>query len=176
LRSPAVSGVVTECLRRGRDREGFRLCHYSIQGHHLHLVVEADSAQALSRGLRALSIRIAMRLNRALHRKGRVFADRYYARALKSPTEVRAALRYVLGNLRRHSAQRGEKIAWNWVDRLSSGQYFDGWKDARPVPPTDEEPPVAKAMTWLLRTGWKLRGRIPINEVPGGKAGTGARS
>ena len=42
---------------------GFRVTHFSIQGNHLHLIVEADDAVALSRGMQGLAIRIAKGLN-----------------------------------------------------------------------------------------------------------------
>jgi len=167
LRSDRLHRCVKDCLRRGKEREGFRLVQFSMQDHHLHLVVEANGAKALSGGIRGLSIRAARRINRELGRRGRVFVDRYFARVLKSPRQTRAALRYVLLNSRRHAAQLGRKLAWNWVDGCSSGPWFDGWKDRRPRPPPEEEAPVAAAGTWLLSTGWRRHGLIPVNAVPG---------
>jgi hypothetical protein len=41
-----------------------------------------------------------------LGRKGKVFADRYHMRILKTPTEVKNALRYVLDNRWKHTPQR----------------------------------------------------------------------
>ena len=65
---------------------------------HLHLLVEASSASALSRGIQGLSIRIARGVNRAAGRRGKLSADRFHARALNTPREVRIALVYVLQN------------------------------------------------------------------------------
>src|SRR6185295_716057 len=61
--------------------------------------------RALARGVQGLAIRIARAVNRALRRKGRLFADRYHAHALKTPRAVRFALRYVLLNARKHAAE-----------------------------------------------------------------------
>jgi hypothetical protein len=59
--------------------------------------------------VRGLAIRVARAVNRALGRRGRVFADRYHARALTTPRAVRHALVYVLMNpeapTRRHRAR-----------------------------------------------------------------------
>jgi hypothetical protein len=141
--------------------------HYSVQAHHLHLVVEAQSAQALGAGIKGLSVRIAKRLNATLGRTGRVFAERYFARILKTPRQTRAALAYVLLNARRHDAQRGRVRAAGWVDPCSSGRFFDGWRDLQMRPPPDEEPCVCAPRTWLLATGWRRRGLIRVDEVPG---------
>jgi len=97
------------------SRIGFRLVHYSVQAHHVHLIVEAQDREALARGLRGLSIRLARQLNKVLGRRGRLFVDRYYARALSTPREVRNGLRYVLLNTTRHESQReaqrrGERV------------------------------------------------------------------
>jgi hypothetical protein len=167
LRTQLSHPHIKECLRRGKERAGFRLVHYSIQTHHLHLVAEALSGDALSHGIRGLSVRLARRINGLLGRRGRVFVDRYFARVLKTPRQTRSALAYVLLNARRHAAQRGQTLAWNWVDTCSSGPRFDGWKDRRPRPPPDDEPSVAPPRTWLLSVGWKRHGLIPVNAVPG---------
>jgi len=87
-RRPAVFRAIRRAFNEGREAFGGRLCHFSVQRDHLHLVVEAANREALSRALHALAIRIARAINRALGRKGRVFADRYHLRILKTPTGV----------------------------------------------------------------------------------------
>lgn len=153
-----------------RGRPDFRPIHFSVQKRHLHLIVEADSALALSRGMQGLSIRIAKALNRALGRKGKVFADRFYSRAISRPTETRNCLIYVLNNIRRHDAQRRKVRDRRWIDPCSSGKYFDGWVDCPARPPPDQADwVVAKPHSWLLRWGWQAHGGGPIrlDEVPG---------
>jgi len=41
LRSRRSFRVLSEAFAKGCDRLGFRLAHFSVQGNHLHLVVEA---------------------------------------------------------------------------------------------------------------------------------------
>jgi hypothetical protein len=172
LRRRDLALLIEECFCAGKDRHDFRLVHYSIQRRHLHLIVEAQSAASLSRGLQGLSIRLAKRLNRALGRSGRVFLDRYFGRILKNPRQVRNTLCYVLNNFRRHAARRENvRIARGWVDELSSGRWFDGWRDRTHPPHTQTAAPharaVAAARTWLLRVGWRRHRLIAVDEVPG---------
>jgi len=134
LRSWRRSQAIVAALRSAR---GLRVVHYSIQGTHLHSIVEAQNASALSRGMQRLATRLAKRLNALAGRHGSVFADRYSARALTSPREVRDVIRYVLGNSRHHARERMPR---NWEDPLASGT------DAPLSPPT----------VWLLRVGWRL--------------------
>jgi REP-associated tyrosine transposase len=148
LRSYQRAKVVEDALRAARERFGVRIVHYSIQGNHLHLIVEADSAAALSRGMQGLATRIARRLNALAHRRGSVFVDRYHAHILSSRRAVAHAVRYVLGNYRHHTR---EHLPPRWDDTLSSARY------TRTAP--DEEAPVTRPRTWLLRVGW-LRERL----------------
>ena len=107
LRHRRLRSTVFRAFEAGAERFGFRLVHFSVQSNHLHLVVEANDRRALTRGMQGLAIRVAKAINRRLARRGRVFADRYHARALRSPREVRHALRYVLLNAQRHGVGGG---------------------------------------------------------------------
>src|SRR5689334_1056716 len=127
--------VIRKALADGKERFGFRLVCFSVQSNHFHLVVEADNETALSRGLQGLQIRLARGLNRLFRRRGRVFADRYHARALATPREVRSALAYVLLNHLHHSYQRREDLSVRGFDPCSSALFFDGWREHRPHPP-----------------------------------------
>src|SRR4030081_3561338 len=108
----------------GRDRFGFRLIHYSIQGNHVHLIVEASDKHSLSRGMQALMIRMARALNRMMHRRGSVFADRFHAHVLRSRREVAHALRYVFGNFAHHAKSWGAQISASFLDSFSSVAFF----------------------------------------------------
>jgi REP element-mobilizing transposase RayT len=146
------------------ERQDFRICQLSIQGNHLHLIVEADDARALARGMQGFAISCARRLNGALGRRGQVFADRYHPVLLKSPRQVRNALCYVINNWRRHHEDGGRAA----VDAYSSGIGFDGWKIAvnRRITPETELLPVKFAHGWLLTKGWRRHGLISPWERP----------
>lgn len=117
----------------------------------------------------ARAINAVLSEQRAVARHGSVIADRYHARVLKTPREVRNCIAYVLNNWRHHQLDR--KIGWQ-VDPYSSGHAFGGWKELpgkRLVVPAEYMPLVVSApRTWLLRVGWKQRGLISLYEVPGG--------
>ena len=178
LRLPQIVRAVEATFRKGCDRGAFRLVHYSLQDDHVHLLVEANGAESLGRGMKSIASRFALAVNRALKRHGPVLFDRYHFRVLRTPTEVRNALRYVLLNARKHWAQslrrRGKDVAKILrasvrpvLDTASSARWFDGWKGEVAL---DRSPPspVAKAKTWLLGPGWRLGGGLlDPNEIPG---------
>ena len=116
-----------------------RLIEFSVQGNQLHLIVEADGNESLSRGMQGLCIRIAKSLNALMRRIGPVFADHYHSRLLATPAELVNAIAYVLGNHLRHF---GGKAG---VDRYSSAA-LDGDGRTRAL---------ARPVSWLLRSGWR---------------------
>jgi REP element-mobilizing transposase RayT len=151
--------VVDDSRRAVERRRRFRVVHFSVQSNHLHLIVEATSKAALSRGMQGLASGLARRINRHLGRRGALFVDRYHAHALGSPTEVRRALIYVLNNHLKHNASRA------LYDDRSSALWFDGWSRRPPRPATAA--PVARPETWLLREGWRRAGgAIRPEELP----------
>jgi hypothetical protein len=187
--------VLWAALGKGAEKPNFRVVEFCVQKFHLHLVCEADDEKALARGLQGLGIRMARGLNRRFGRSGRVFADRYFARALTTPREVRAALAYVLNNSRRHARQ---PLPRDWVDPCSSAPLFGGWRGReadgvfdiivpvgvheyhslgavrRPRPRAGRGDPggavcvVASPRTWLLNGGWKRAGgELRLDAVPG---------
>ena len=169
LRRRDVYRIVRRAFVYGcqRDTHGgkFRICHYSVQRNHMHLIVEADSEAALSRGMQGFGIRVAKGINRVLGRTGRVFDDRYHAQPVTSPRQARNALTYVLLNAHKH----GEPVTGP-TDPFSSADYFDGFTHATGPPADgdhDADPPVVSAQTWLLHTGWRRHGLISPFETPG---------
>jgi hypothetical protein len=106
-------------------------------------------------------------VNRVFARRGPVLADRYHLRLLKTPREVRNALRYVLLNARHHALRAVRAVR---LDPASSGRWFDGWRhEASTVREESGDGlarPVARARTWLLATGWRRHGLIDPRDVP----------
>ena len=141
MRKREIFQAIQEALRAGGNRFGFRLVHFSVQGNHVHLIVEAIDSLSLTRGMQGLMVRIARAINRAARRRGKVFADHYFARELRTPAEVRRAVRYVLDNHLVHA-------------------------NAEPrTDPCASRAPLVAPRTWLLCIGW-LRSRagpLPVN-------------
>jgi REP element-mobilizing transposase RayT len=184
LRDGRLVRELERSFARACDRGDFRLAHYSIQSNHLHLIVEARDAQALGRGMKALGSRLARAVNQVFGRRGPVLLDRFHHVVLKTPTQVRNALRYVLLNARRHArsgrtgrsgrsggktapasrAARGQALGVQ-IDPASSGRWFDGWRlSAQALVARARARPgaavcaIAAPRSWLLDTGWRRAG------------------
>jgi REP element-mobilizing transposase RayT len=174
LRATPIVRAIERTFAAGCVRPGFRLVHYSLQGNHAHLIVEAQDQVALGRGMMAIGSRLARAVNRIAERSGPVIAERYHHRLLPTPKEVRNALRYVLLNTRRHAAKaRAGVTALSRLDTASSARWFDGWKRGlaltratKGIGP-DAPRPVARARTWLLGVGWRRHGLLDPADVPG---------
>jgi len=162
--------VIRRAIKQSQKRD-FKIHEFNVLGNHLHLITTAAHKDALSRGVAGLEVRLAYRLNSALSRCGKLFAQRYHARYLKTPREVRNALRYVLLNRKHHDAEK--RFAKFWIDPYSSAAWFDGWVEpVRADVPwkrelVKQDAPTAKATVWLLTTGWKRHGLLRFDERPG---------
>ena len=173
LRGWKTFGAIRGALAQSIDTHAsFRICHFSLQGDHLHLICEADDKNALARGVQGFEISAAKRLNRALRRKsGTIFPDRYHAETIRTVAHARHALSYVLNNWRKHGQDR--EIAGLYegrIDPFSSAVWFEGFRErTQPVaiPPEYEPPRVAAPQSWLLAHGYKRGKPISVYEVPG---------
>lgn len=157
LRRTSSRNAIARAFDLGGDRFGFRLDQFSLQSNHIHIIAEAEDRASLSRGMQGLLVRVARALNHLWDRRGSVFEDRFHARALRTPREVRSALVYVLNNARHHG------LRLLGIDPYSSGWWFDGWRGMlRPTRPL----PAQRARSWLLREGWRRCGLIGVCEEP----------
>ena len=154
LRRMSVFHAIRRALRTVLAHDGFRVVHVSVQRTHLHLIVEADNQPKLSRGMQALLISAAKRINTCMRARGTVFPDRYHERVIDSPRQCRNAIAYVLNNFRRHGEDRGR----TWlVDPLSSAVNFGGWRELAGTnqlfgtPDWYERLPTSTPRTWLPR-------------------------
>ena len=145
MRRQRVVSSLEEAFRLARIRFGMRIVHYSVQGNHLHLIVEADDRASLARAMQGLAIRVAKTLNRLFARVGQVWADRYHAHVLRTRREATNALRYVLGNFAHHAREWGDRPA----------RFADAFSSVRFLGLAGADAPVAAPRTWLLRVGWR---------------------
>jgi len=192
LRRRETYKAVREASITVLKHEDFRIVHLSVQGTHVHLLVEATGRAALSDGMKAFGISAAKHLNSAVsnagswwerrrmthppkRRKGSVFADRYHAVVIRTPKQARHELAYVLNNWRKHGEdRRGTARSWK-IDPFATGWLFQGWKERQDEPfawklrDTYDPMPVWWPKTWLLTEGWRRHGLISIHEVPGAR-------
>lgn len=171
--------AIREATITAASREDFHIVHFTIQGNHIHLIVEAASKRALARGMQGFQISAAKHINGVMtertgvRRVGQVFPDRYHARALTTPREVRNAISYVLNNWRRHGEDRASFTKKWKVDPFSNGIDFPGWKELEDSPFLYRPPATYKPLvtwlpkTWLLRVSWSKYAPISVHEIPG---------
>jgi REP element-mobilizing transposase RayT len=178
LRTSDLYDAIKYALRMCGVKDDFQIVHHSVQGNHIHLVVEATSKTALWRGVRAFEISAARHINKTIsarygrRRRGQVFADRYHAVPITSPKQMRTVLAYVFCNWRHHYGNRGRPLFDGKLDPFSSAIWFPGWKERTTpvihVPPDYDPPPRCTPRTWMLAEGWKRApgGLISVWYVP----------
>jgi len=141
LRTRRCFQALRHAFEHGCNRFGVRVIHFSVQGNHIHMIVEAADPQALARAMKGLEVRMARALNMVMSRRGAVFADRYHSHLLRSPREATHAVRYVLENQVVHARREGWTIP-RGVDPYCSGA------------PQGRGPPlVVEPWWWMLRVG-----------------------
>ena len=138
LRTTKHFKVARRVIRAAAVRFGqmFRIVEYSVQPNHLHIIVEAENARELSRGMQGLGIRLAKNFNVRLNRQGALVDHRYHAHYLTNPTEAAHALRYVRENDALHAMREGRWADWS-EDPCSSAKL-------------DERTALPACETWLL--------------------------
>ena len=101
-----------------------------------------------------------------------MFADRYHDHILKTPREVRNALRHLFGNGKfgsgkKHAAEGREVRVPQVLDTFTSAPCFQGFRERITVVGIEAlVRPVTDARTWLLTEGWLRHGRFGVHEMP----------
>ncbi|MGZ6142276.1 MAG: transposase [Myxococcales bacterium] len=150
LRSRRCYRRIGECLEQAAGRFGLRVIEYSVLGDHVHLIVEADSAEALARGMQGLSIRIAKSLTALMNGGGPLVADHYDGRPLTTPTALVRAIAYVLRNHEHHFGARGR-------DPFSSDGLDSEQRRTR----------LSLPLSWLLTSGWRRAAPSDLHRLRG---------
>jgi REP-associated tyrosine transposase len=165
LRRRAMYKALRDATITAALRERIRIVHVSVQRTHVHMLVEAEDARALARGMQGFEISAARNINTMLgigrrRRRGPVFADRYHLEVITTPKRARHALSYILNNWRKHREDR-EGLASTWlVDPFSSGISFPDWLELDgedlmwTIRETYDPLVVRRPQSWLLREGW----------------------
>jgi hypothetical protein len=153
--------------------KGLHVVHFAILSKYIHLILEV-SEDSLRKPLQSLGISFAKRMNALLSRKGAVLLDRYHLHVLKTPTETRLALSYVLTNEAKHRVDRKTRKGLmrptsvevgldpfssafrfrEWRSLMSGRVHFriSSWSEAFIEEWYDEV--LSDARTWLLKNGW----------------------
>jgi REP element-mobilizing transposase RayT len=121
LRSQRSFRRLKSSIEGGKSRFGTRINHFSVQGNHVHLIVETPDAESLGRAMKGLEVRIARRMNAMMDREGQVIGDRYHASLLRTHRAAWRAVRYVRENHRKHFAPKE-----NWRQGTTT-DFFSSW-------------------------------------------------
>lgn len=147
----------------GAQAFGLRVIEFSLQHNHLHMIVEVRDNSSLALGMRSFGCRLGKALRKIMGGVGSVFEGRYHLHVLRTPTQMRNALAYVLQNYSRHAR------LLRHVDEFSSGPYFAAWRKlfGRELGPLlsrrrrrGRPEFLGDARSWLAREGW-MRGISP---------------
>ncbi len=151
-------------------------------GDHLHILAEADSAQALTKGIQKITISMARLINvdgvrqaggsvdpRAgslRNRKGwigKIFRDRYHAHYLTSEREMSSALTYLFSNAERHFG-RNTPVTVSLIDQYGRRVrlVIDLFTSFAELQSGADPPPISRAHGFLLNramqnTPWAIR-------------------
>jgi REP element-mobilizing transposase RayT len=104
IRNKQCLALLKKAILNSR-KHGLRILQFSLQSNHIHLIVEAESNEVLTKGMRSLCVTFAMGLD-----KGRVQVERYHLHVLKGIREARNAIHYVLFNKQKHERSTSSKI------------------------------------------------------------------
>ena len=105
IRADIQNKIILKGLRYAIMRarlQGLRIIHYSLEHDHVHLYAESDNNETLGRAMKALGVTLAKRMNRHFKKAGTCYRTRYHLRILRSATEVKNVLNYILKNGIKH--------------------------------------------------------------------------
>ena len=165
LRAKNKFKLIKRAILKARER-GLRIIHFSIQSNHLHLLIESENKRELGRGMQSFCISLAKSLNSFLKRQGKVFVERYHLHILKTPTQVRNALRYIFMNFAKHTRTPHRFDAYSTLvcfpDKIKLGlarvNTYALFKSKLRRQEYKEEMNLllAPAKSWFLNYGWKI--------------------
>lgn len=170
LRTRRLYHVIRKLLSFYVTFPGFRIVHISIQENHIHMLVEAQDNNALTKGMQSFAIRTALAINVDRGVEGQVFAHRYHSTVIRTPRQARSCLAYVLNNWRRHRLDlTGKGVMACPYDPYSSALSFDGWTHRYDLKMPDGYVPlpVSPPRSDLLRAKYRRCGLIDPYECPG---------
>jgi putative transposase len=180
LQCKKLYSQIRRCLKRAR-LFGMATLHFNVLSNHIHLIVEAPDNNTLARSMQSLGSSLGKATRKqlnaqaenkkfqsqaSLRSKKRVFKGRYHLHILKTPTEVKNAMEYVLLNHSKHSK------TLEHMTRFSSAYAFKEWKtllghrfryliadeynflESKNAHDLHEDV-IVPPRSWLSREGWK---------------------
>jgi len=164
LRTKAKVQAIRQAMRAAHEKRGdeFRVLQFSVQETHVHLIVEAKSKEALSRGLKGFEVRVARKLNAIAG--GRGGCSRTGTTRGRSRRRARSGMRTPACCSTRGITRRGRGRATASIRAAQGCISMDGAGPCRPA--------LAPSMTTheylsRCRARWRVRSLISPEEIPG---------
>ncbi|MBC7714353.1 MAG: transposase, partial [Rhizobacter sp.] len=81
---------------------GLKIIHFSLEHDHIHLYAECGCNVTLAKAMKAFGVSLVKAINKLSRAKGTLYKYRYHLRVLKSASEVKNVINYVLKNGIKH--------------------------------------------------------------------------
>ncbi len=117
-------------------KKGLKVVHYALLGNHIHMIVESYDNKTLSRGMQSFGISFAKAIKRfkkvndlvagksnKSEMKQPIFNGSYHLRIVRTPTEMKRLLQYVLLNPVKHKQVNA------YLDKFTTACFFNSWED-----------------------------------------------
>ncbi len=86
-------------LFEAKKRFGLSILNYMVTSNHIHLLVEDDDSNAISKSIQLIASRTAQEFNQRKGRKGAYWTDRYHATAIEKGSHLIRCLVYIDMNM-----------------------------------------------------------------------------
>jgi REP element-mobilizing transposase RayT len=120
----------------GAQSGGLRVVHFAVLSNHIHLICEAVSLSVLMNSMKSLTSRLGIHLRRWMREQKHyakqlevldqsglgLFRGRYNLQSIKTPTQMRQVLKYVLLNPAKHFKKAP------YLDLFTSAVVFEDWE------------------------------------------------
>lgn len=108
--------IILHMLKRAilnARRQGLKVIHFSLEYDHVHLLIEADNNLTLGKGMKALGVTLAKRINKFRGLKGAVYKHRYHFRRVGSSAQLKKVMNYIFSNGVKHGTSKSIICPYN---------------------------------------------------------------
>lgn len=105
IQNKSILKALRHAIIRAR-LQGLRIIHYSLEHDHIHLYAESSDNKILAKAMKALGVSLVKKINRHFKTKGSCYKTRYHLRILRSASEVKNVINYILKNGIKHGRTR----------------------------------------------------------------------
>jgi REP element-mobilizing transposase RayT len=101
IQNKEILKALKHAILRARLK-GLKIIHFSLEHNHVHLYVECENNDILTKGMIAFGVSLAKKTNKFFKSKGQVYKTRFHLRILRSASEVKNVINYILKNGIKH--------------------------------------------------------------------------